>query len=1164
MAKGEKEGNRLAARSPQRPRFGPWEWGVAAGLALFAIYLPLSLKISEPPHQRTVDDVAGFVMALAACVVMFAAARHTRPVSRRLSAAWILLGLAYLCYTIGELFSLLGVDYGQGFKSYFLDFFYVAYYPLFLMGILRLPSSPLNRSERLKLIFDTAVVVLAAGMLLWSLLVLPALSVGIGNSLRTFNAIAFPMGDLALLWAAFTLVFSRRERSASIIYMLLAASAVLLVITDFGLTYRLFDQLPAVNRWLGPGWFLSHLLAALAAGRQLASPTTLEPSAEGLPHGPTRLSGGSFFLAYACLAAVLMILVVSRIEVISPVTGAVLAALLVLVLGRQIIGLRENEKLYTTLRQAHDELEDRVRERTTELAEANSGLQAEVAERKRTGERLQRQLKELTVLGAVAELAVDAQDEETLLAAATETIRAHLYPDNCGVLLLSPSGRTLGHVVSYHRRSSEVAVSDVPVSQGIVGRAVRTGSTVVVHDVTRDPDYLPMDPEMRSEIAVPLKVGNRVLGVLDAESRAHGAFTPDDERVLSTLASQLATALLRLRTDAALQQSEERFRSVVQHANDIITIHDADGTFRYQTPSAARLLGYGPDGLVGRNPFDLVHPDDLPALKEAFERVLSKRDLGIPREYRVRHEDGRWIHVESLGTNLLDNPAIRGLVLTTRDITERRQALQALAISEERFRSLVQNSSDVITIHDTDGTVIYESPSAGRILGYEPGFLTGKSPLDFVHPEDLPAVAAALQRVAAKTNAGVPTEYRFRRGDGRYTYVESVGNNMMDHPAVRGIVLTSREITDRKEAETRIQLQIKRLAALRDIDSAINSSLDLHITLQMFLDHAVTQLNVDAADILLLEPETGILHFAAGAGFRSDALRHSHVPMGASFAGRAALEERVIEVQDLTRTLNGLVRSPHLREEGFLSYAAAPLIVKGQVTGVLEVFTRSILDPDPEWMDFLQTLAGQGAIAVDNRSLFERIRNANRELAEAYDRTLEGWSKALELRDHETQGHTMRVLESTVKLARLSGIEEKDMVHVRRGVLLHDIGKMGIPDHILLKPGPLTEEEWVVMRRHTTYAFDLLWPIPFLRPALDIPYCHHERWDGQGYPRGLRGEEIPLAARAFSVVDSWDALSYDRPYRKAWSQKKVRAYLKEKAGSHFDPSLVDLFLEEGP
>jgi HD-GYP domain-containing protein (c-di-GMP phosphodiesterase class II) len=321
---------------------------------------------------------------------------------------------------------------------------------------------------------------------------------------------------------------------------------------------------------------------------------------------------------------------------------------------------------------------------------------------------------------------------------------------------------------------------------------------------------------------------------------------------------------------------------------------------------------------------------------------------------------------------------------------------------------------------------------------------------------------------------------------------------------------------------------------------------------------------VDAADILLLEQETGILHFAEGAGFRSDALRHSHVPLGSSYAGRAALEERVIKIHDLSQAPDGLSRSPHLGAEGFHSYAAAPLVVKGQVMGVLEVFTRTPLEPDPEWMDFLQTLAGQGAIAVDNRSLFERIRNANRELAEAYDRTLEGWSKALELRDHETLGHTMRVLESTLKLARLAGMEEKDLVHVRRGVLLHDIGKMGIPDHILLKPGPLTEEEWVVMKRHTTYAFDLLWPIPFLRPALDIPYCHHERWDGSGYPRGLKGEEIPLSARVFSVVDSWDALSYDRPYRKAWEREKVSAYLKEKAGTHFEPALVELFLREGP
>ena len=146
-------------------------------------------------------------------------------------------------------------------------------------------------------------------------------------------------------------------------------------------------------------------------------------------------------------------------------------------------------------------------------------------------------------------------------------------------------------------------------------------------------------------------------------------------------------------------------------------------------------------------------------------------------------------------------------------------------------------------------------------------------------------------------------------------------------------------------------------------------------------------------------------------------------------------------------------------------------------------------------------------------------------------------------------------------MAQACGIPPAEMVHIRRGALLHDIGKMGIPDSILLKPGPLTPEEWEVMRKHPVYAYELLSPITFLRPALDIPYCHHERWDGSGYPRGLRGEEIPLSARIFAIVDVWEALSADRPYRKAWPASKVTAYLREQAGAHFDPSLVNLFLE---
>jgi putative nucleotidyltransferase with HDIG domain len=166
----------------------------------------------------------------------------------------------------------------------------------------------------------------------------------------------------------------------------------------------------------------------------------------------------------------------------------------------------------------------------------------------------------------------------------------------------------------------------------------------------------------------------------------------------------------------------------------------------------------------------------------------------------------------------------------------------------------------------------------------------------------------------------------------------------------------------------------------------------------------------------------------------------------------------------------------------------------------------------------------------------------------------------MDLRDKETEGHTMRVTDTTVHLARAMGVGEEDIVHVRRGALLHDIGKMGIPDRILLKPGPLTEDEWTVMRRHPVYAHELLSPILYLRPALDIPYCHHERWDGTGYPRGLRGEQIPLAARIFAVIDAWDALRSDRPYRSAWPEDRVREYLRQSAGTLFDPTVVDVFL----
>ncbi|MBF8277055.1 MAG: putative signaling protein [Candidatus Brocadiaceae bacterium] len=207
-----------------------------------------------------------------------------------------------------------------------------------------------------------------------------------------------------------------------------------------------------------------------------------------------------------------------------------------------------------------------------------------------------------------------------------------------------------------------------------------------------------------------------------------------------------------------------------------------------------------------------------------------------------------------------------------------------------------------------------------------------------------------------------------------------------------------------------------------------------------------------------------------------------------------------------------------------------------------------------------EVIATQGAIAIDHASLLNELQRSNIEIVIAYDHTLEGWSRALDLRDKETEGHSKRVTEMTLRLMRATRLGGAELVHARRGALLHDIGKLGVPDSILLKPGPLTEEEWVVMRRHPEYANALLSPITYLKHSIDIPYCHHEKWDGTGYPRGLKGEQIPLVARLFAVVDVWDALRYERPYRKGWSDEKVCEYIHSHAGTHFDPEVVKVFL----
>ena len=380
-------------------------------------------------------------------------------------------------------------------------------------------------------------------------------------------------------------------------------------------------------------------------------------------------------------------------------------------------------------------------------------------------------------------------------------------------------------------------------------------------------------------------------------------------------------------------------------------------------------------------------------------------------------------------------------------------------------------------------------------------------------------------------------------------------------------VMVSEEVLKSKNEE--LVAFNERLSALRSIDMAISTSIDLQATFKILIDKIVSQLKVDAVDLFLLSPDTNMLVCSAGKGFLSDKAKNMRIKMGMGFAGKVAQSKERISIPDLDLYMSDPANkdiaiageSQLLIDEKFRSYFAFPLVSHNKFLGVIEILHRSVLDPDKEWYSFLETFAAQAAIAIDKAGLFSDLQESNLELVKAYDTTIEGWARALDYRDKETEGHSRRVTDMTGILAEEMGISGDGLLHIKRGALLHDIGKMGVPDKILLKKGRLDPEERAIIERHSDIAYNLLSPITFLRPAIDIPYCHHEKWDGSGYPRGLKGEEIPLGARIFAIVDVWDALRSDRPYRKAWNREKTLEHIQSLAGTHFDPEVLERFIQ---
>jgi len=347
------------------------------------------------------------------------------------------------------------------------------------------------------------------------------------------------------------------------------------------------------------------------------------------------------------------------------------------------------------------------------------------------------------------------------------------------------------------------------------------------------------------------------------------------------------------------------------------------------------------------------------------------------------------------------------------------------------------------------------------------------------------------------------------------------------------------------------------LERLVEISITLNSTLNLEKLLAFIIKTAADLLECEAVSILLYDPDKSNLFFAASSGTDPMKLAEIPVPLNESLAGVIFLENSPIIINDVERDPRHYALAAQHVHFHTHSLLGVPMRIQDRVTGVLEALNKKkgLFTKADEGL--LSIIASHAAVAIQNAHLLNQLEIA-------YDATLKGWVDILDLRDEETEGHTLRVAELTVHLAQELGVSEEELPHIRRGALLHDIGKMAIPDRILLKPGPLSKAEWDIMRQHPVYAYNFISPIKYLRPAIDIPYCHHEKVDGTGYPRGLAGEDIPFAAQIFTVVDVWDALTSNRPYRKAWSKNRTSQYIQKRVGRHFVPKVVEAFLDIDP
>ncbi len=686
-------------------------------------------------------------------------------------------------------------------------------------------------------------------------------------------------------------------------------------------------------------------------------------------------------------------------------------------------------------------------------------------------------------------------------------------------------------------------------SNGLTEYVLRTGKPLLVSPEIFE--KLENDNEVGSNgtpsidwMGIPLLIEDRAIGVMVMQTYSEGIrFKKRDEQMLTFVSTQVAMAIDRKRAEQALKSSTKRNELLIQSSTDCIFLESLSGEILDCNTIAEEIYGYTREELMSMNVVDLVlrsFTEDKPDYVN-WQIDQGGRFSDIPN---IR-KDGSVFPVE-VSTKITDISGNKVAVAYVRDITERKQSESAILESESKFKTLAQTAAAGIFIH-RDSQFLYVNPMWCEITGFSESELLQKSLWEMFNHENEDLVRKKYAELVHAESGMVRFESAIDTRAGEKIWLDITAGNI-DYQGEKATIGTAIDITHRKHREHDLEV----VAQLSD---ALRTNLTREQVRTTVLEQLMDLLTIDGAMISTVEKREDLPNFLRTTGCWAPAdnqklkvnegLSGFIVGSGKAYTNFCASKDPYFAFPELLTNL--------------VTLAGVPLVTKGETFGSIVIGSSRKLVEDE--LRLLKTIGDLASSAIHRSDLYEQTSAQASELKQAYNATLEGWAHALELRDKETQGHSLRITNMTLELARRMGFENENLEHVRRGALLHDIGKMGVPDTILLKPGSLTEDEWAIMQKHPIYAHEMLSELPYFKEALDIPYCHHEWWDGSGYPRGLKGTDIPLPARIFAIVDAWDALVSDRPYRKAWVKQNALKHIIDQAGTHFDESVVNVFVE---